>query len=509
MSDFPWLSALTFLPLAGALAIMALPRRSVHAIQAVAIGASAGSLIIAIWLFAVYQTAPSAEMRWLEELPWLPELGISYKMGIDGISVPMVLLSGIIGFTAVLMSLAIRERVKEFFALALAAISGAFGVFTALDLFFFILFYELASIPMFFLVGIWGSDKTGDGRPVTRQGAAMKLLIYLQLGGGLVLLGILGLYFGTGLQTFDFLALRTALRDQPGLLPSGVESALFLLLFVGFGIEAGLVPFHTWLPDGHSSAPTPLSMLLAGVLLKMGSYGIIRLGIELLPGGATYWVPLCATLAVINILYGGLCALRQTDIKVMIAYSSVSHMGMVFLGFACIASSGREHILYGLSGAMFQMFSHGVITALLFALAGTVYSIVHTRDLRQWGGLASRMPFFATLYVLGALASLGLPGMTGFVSELMVFLGAWTLNPVLCMMAIAGLIITTTYLLRSVQYAFYGPLNPRHQEARDASFAEGLPMVILAASTLIFGIFPGWMVSTMSETLLKIAERFG
>lgn len=511
MTDFPWLSVLTFLPLAGALVIMALPRTAERAIRGVAVVISALALVISVGLFAAYHADPGGGIRWLEELSWLPELGITYKLGVDGLSVPMVLLTGIIGFAAVMMSLGIGQRVQEFFALSLAALAGVYGVFVSLDLFFFILFYELASIPMFFLVGIWGSDKSGDGRPVTRQQAAMKLLIYLQLGGGLVLLGILGLYFFSGVQTFDFIELRTALQGRPGLIPPGVESALFLLFFIGFGIEAGLVPFHTWLPDGHSCAPTPLSMLLAGVLLKMGGYGIIRLGLELVPGGALRWMPLFSLFALVNILYGAVCALRQTDIKVMIAYSSVSHMGIVFLGLACINSTGQVHVLYGLSGAVFQMFSHGVITALLFALAGAIYTIIHTRDLRQWGGLASQMPFFATMYVLGALASLGLPGMTGFVSELMVFLGAWRLGPppVVCIMAICGLIITTTYLLRSVQYGFYGPLNPRHLEARDACLSERIPLMVLAIATLFFGILPGIMTSTMNFTLMQIAERFG
>lgn len=502
MSEWPILSLITLIPLFAALIILLIPARSVEAIRAVAIGATGLSGLLSGWLFRAYGELGKGDFQFVEELAWLPELGINYKLGVDGLSVPMVFLSGIICFTAAMMSSNVRSRQKEYYALALTAMSGVFGVFVCLDLFFLILFYELASIPMFFLVGIWGSDKAGGGRPVTRQSAAVKLLIYLQLGGGMVLLGILGLYYGSGLNTFDFTLLQQATFSPAW------QKALFLLLFIGFGIEAGLVPFHTWLPDGHSCAPTALSMLLAGVLLKMGGYGIMRLGIQLLPLGAGEWMDFFMYVALLNVIYGGLCALRQTDIKVMIAYSSVSHMGMVFLGMACVNAAGQEYVLFGLSGATFQMFSHGIITALLFALAGTIYEITHARNLMQWGGLAQPMPVFTTLYVFAALASLGLPGMTGFAAELMVLVGFWRTNPALCCVAIAGLVITTTYLLRSVQYGFYGPLNPKHRDVRDASPTEKVPLLLLALTTLAFGIMPGLMVDVMQPTLEIISKGY-
>lgn len=502
MSELPILSIITFLPLATAILILLLPGLNRKNIQALAIGGSGLSGLLSAWLFYDYQSHADSSFQYVEHLSWLPDMGIAYKLGVDGLSVPMMFLTGIICLTASIMSLSVRSREKEYFVLALTAMSGVYGVFASLDLFFLILFYELASIPMFFLVGIWGSDKAGGGRAVTRQQAATKLLIYLQLGGGLVLLGIFGLYFGSGLNTFDFTELQKATMS------AGWQKWLFLILFIGFGIEAGLFPFHTWLPDGHSCAPTALSMLLAGVLLKMGGYGIMRLGIQLLPEGAAHWMGFFMVVAVVNVIYGGFCALRQTDIKVMIAYSSVSHMGMVFLGLACVNAATVEAKMFGLSGAMFQMYSHGVITALLFALAGTVYEITHARDLMKWGGLASRMPFFASFYVLGAMASLGLPGMTGFAAELMVFIGFWQTSPYLCLFAILGLVITTTYLLRSVQYGFYGPLNPKHAEVRDANSAEKIALVILALSTLIFGILPSLMVDPMSATIEVISKGY-
>lgn len=494
------LSLLTWAPLLGALLIMCMPARAVRAIQAIAVAVTGFSLFESVHVFAHY-SAVRQGLAFEEKVVWLEKLGISYHLGVDGLSAPMVLLSGIICFTAAMISLDIGFRQREYFALALTAMSGVFGVFVSVDLFFFVVFYELASIPMFFLVGIWGSDKVGEGRAIHREKAAMKLLLYLQLGGGLVLLGILALYGASGLHTFDFPALLQAkysFRHQV---------LIFILLFVGFGIEAGLVPVHTWLPEGHSSAPTALSMMLAGVLLKMGGYGILRLGVQLLPEGAQACMGPIAWLAVLNVLYGGLCALRQTDIKVMIAYSSVSHMGMVFWGLACVNAYTPEGRLYGLAGAVFQMFSHGIITALLFALAGTVYHITHNRNLRAYGGLAIRMPFLATMYVLGAMASLGLPGMTGFAAELMVFLGAWQTNWPLVCFTVPGLVITTTYLLRSVQFVFYGPLNPEYVNARDASPSEIVPMVVLGFCTLLFGVIPALLMNPLMPTLVQIVER--
>jgi len=500
------LSAFLWLPLIAALLIILLPG-SARQYRTIAVTAGVGLLVLAAYIVTegATQLASLSDggFLFLEDRPWVTDLGISYKLGVDGLSLPMVLLSGIIACSSLMLSHNIKTRQREFYALSLVAICGVIGTFLALDMFFFILFYEMASIPMFFLVGIWGSDKSGDGRRITRNGAATKLLIYLQLGGAMVLLGLLGLYFlaaAGGVNSFDVVDLREVNYSL------GWQRILFAFLFIGFGIESGLFPLHTWLPDGHSCAPTPLSMLLAGVLLKMGGYGILRFGFEVLPEGARDLMPVFAILGLINLVHGALCALRQTDIKVMIAYSSVSHMGMVFLGLACINSPTEEGAMYGLTGAIFQMFSHGVITALLFGVAGTIYEVTHARDFRQWGGIAARAPRFAVFFIVGALASLGLPGFTGFASELSVFLGLFQTNRTLCAIAIFALILTTTYLLRAVQYGFYGPLNPKLLKMRDADRTETMVFAGLALTTLVFGCHPDILVSLFQvsvETLVR------
>ena len=493
------LSTFLWLPMVAAILVMVTPGQNSKAARHISVATG-----VALLLLSAYITSTGAGMLadagregflFVEDYEWLPDLGISYKLGVDGLSLPMVFLSGLVAFSSILLSHRVKTRQKEFYALALVAICGVIGTFLAIDMFFFILFYELASIPMFFLVGIWGSDKSGDGRRITKNGAATKVLLYLQLGGGFVLLGLMGIYFLSGINSFDLIDLR----EVP--FSPGWQRVLFAFLFVGFGIESGLFPLHTWLPDGHSCAPTPLSMLLAGVLLKMGGYGILRFAFDLLPNGARDLMPAFAILGVINLIYGGLCALRQTDIKVMIAYSSVSHMGMVFLGLACVNSPTEQGALYGMTGAIFQMFSHGVITALLFGVAGTIYEVTHARDFRKWGGIAGKSPRFAVFFIIGAMASLGLPGFTGFPSELSVFIGLFQTNRTLCVIAIFGLILTTTYLLRAVQYGFYGPLNPKLLEMRDADFTETLVFSVLALSSLVFGLYPEPLVNLFQSSV--------
>ncbi len=499
MSGTLFLNGLWMMPILGLIVILFVNAEDVRTIRWVACASTFISLVMSLLLWSQFNPGDTG-FQFRTEVPWFPHLHIAYIVAVDGLNMPMLVLSGIVAFTASLVSCNIQNRVKEYFILALASMAGVFGVFESMDLFFLVLFYELASIPMYFLVGMWGSLKKGKGRSVTLQYAATKLILYLQLGGALVLLSAIALYVLGPVQTFDFTAMQAAIQSHP--FDSGVQRWLFPLVFIGFGIEAGLVPFHVWLPDGHSSAPTALSMLLAGVLLKMGGYGIIRFGFQLLPHGALEWMPLFGVLGVINVIYGALNALRQTDIKYMIAYSSVSHMGMVFLGLATFNAMG-------FSGAIFQMFSHGVITALLFALAGYIYEKTHTRDMDEYGGLALKMPFLCITFVLGAFGSAGLPGMTGFVAEFLVFFGTWKYNWILAVFTAITLVYTAGYLLRAVQKIFYGSMKSDYAHVIDALPLERIPVTLLTVVTLVVGFCPRIILDTMQPAIDNLLKLYG
>ncbi len=494
------LVALVILPLvaAGLLALLPVTDRAAR------VGALATVLVttaIAIKVFITYQ---AGAQLWMFEAQseWLSSSGISVKVAVDGLASLMVLLTGIIGVTSFCFTTHISERQREFYAWYLLVLAGVYGVFIARDLLLFILFYEMASIPVFFLIGLWGSDKSGVGRKVQHQKAALKVLVYLQLGGALVLFGVLGMVLASGTGSFDMDLLQKASISALW------QKILFGVFLFGFGIEAGLVPFHTWLPDGHSSAPTALSMLLAGVLLKMGGYGLIRLGIEMLPLGAYTWSDWLAVFGVVNLLYGGLCALRQTDIKVMIAYSSVSHMGMVFLGLSTIHSGQSKAITFGVGGAIYQMFSHGILTSLAFAVAGTLYHYTHERNFRRWGGLASQVPILATFFMVAALGGCSLPGMTGFIAEIAVIIGSFIAFPILLLLATPSFFISALYPLRAVQYGLFGPLNPKLKDTPDAGPIEILGFSILTFVAILGGIYPQVFLSVIEGSLAVIKFFF-
>lgn len=498
--DVAPLTILLVVPLAAVLFIMMLPKEKINGIRSVAFLAGLLMLVVSITVYLGYDPHGA---RWQFQVlqDWIPSLRIAYHLGVDGISLPMVLLSGILNFAAIVASFGIKERAKEYFVLLLLVETGVVGTFVTLDLFFFILFYELASIPIYFLVGMWGSDGQQASRTwvTKREFSALKLILYLQLGGALILFSFFAFYFfapkaGLAFSTFDFIELSQANFGQIALFPK----IIFPLLFIAFGIEAGLFPFHTWLPDGHSAAPTAVSMILAGVLLKMGAYGMIRFAAGLMPDGAKLWLPFFSIIAVVNILYGAWCALRQTDLKYIIAYSSVSHMGIVFLGIASLT-------LAGWSGAVFQMFSHGIITALLFALAGLIYDKTHTRDVTQHGGLSSKMPFGAAAFVVAGLASLGLPSMSGFVAEFLTFVGSYGPYRLLMVLAAFSLVLTALYILLTVKRIFFGPLNPRYAGERyNTPWWEQLHVSGLIAVTFFFGLLPGTLLLVSQDSISSI-----
>jgi NADH-quinone oxidoreductase subunit M len=484
-------------PLAAAVLIMLTPRRNLLAVRLIAAAAASIALVLSIWLCYLYLTGLMHGLQFEDLLSWSPFGRINYHVAADGISLSLVLLTSLVIFCGVFASWTITHRTKEFYCLLLLLVTGVFGVFIAQDVFFFFLFYELAVLPMYLLIGIWG---TGP-----KEYSAMKLTLYLLVGSAFMLVGLLGIYFAAdpaslpgGQRTFDLVALSNAAY------PGNFQVIAFFLLYIGFGILAGIWPLHTWSPDGHASAPTAVSMLHAGVLMKLGAYGVLRIGFGCLPAGALTWAWLMGGIAVINIAYGAYVAMGQTDLKYVIAYSSVSHMGVVMLGLAC----GNE---VGMNGAVTQMFSHGIMTGLFFALVGLVYEKSHTRDIGAMGGLARRMPGIALAFTIGGLASFGLPGTSGFVAELLVFLGAirahagaypFPLFMIYAIVAVLAIVITATYVLRLLQRVFHGPLDEtKYGNIPDARTTEWVALVVLGALLVVVGVYPSPLTTLIGSSL--------
>ena len=486
------LSNILLTPMLAAVVLFLVPAARVNAIRAIGVVAAAITTVLAIWLFFVYDRQ-AAGFQFTSKVPWVPSLGIAYQVGVDGISVAMVLLTSIVLLAGALVSCSVQTRVKDFYILLAALVSGVFGVFVSLDLFFFYFFYELAVVPMYLLIGYWGS---GD-----KEYATMKLTLYLTAGAVVALIGLLLLYFSglTPTPTFDLLELKRAVEATGGL-SFARQQVLFPLLLVGFATIAPMWPLHSWSPIGHAAAPAAASMMHAGVLMKLGSYAIIRIAMTLLPQGAANWLPLVAVLCCFNIIYGGYVAMNQKDMKFVVGYSSSSHMGYVLLGIASIS-------VLGTSGAVFLMFAHGIMTALAFALIGFFYDQTHTRMLGDLGGLMEKLPFVGVLFVMMAMASLGLPGFANFASELMVLVGSWERYPIATILGVFGLVIGATYLLRMVKTAWLGPLNPRWASLRDAStLLERSPFLILLGTLLLFGFYPLPIVDLIQSGVAPIVQ---
>jgi NADH-quinone oxidoreductase subunit M len=489
---FPFLLVIVLSPLAGLIAILALPKGRLLAIRSVALSASLIALVCSIYVFAAYDRVAGG-MQFLQKITWVKTFGVSLTLGVDGISAPMVLLTAIVFLTAVLVSWSQeKKRVKQFFINLLFLVTGVFGVFSSLNLFFFFAFYELAVLPMFLLIGVWGSSA---GR-FTQEYGTWKLTLQLLGASVFVAFGIFSMWSLSGMGTFDIVALS---QHE---FPRSVQVAIFPILVLGFGTLAAIWPLHSWSPIGHATAPTAASMLHAGVLMKLGAYGLLRVGIGILPAGAAAWMPLVAVLATINIVYGALAAIAQTDFKFVIGYSSVSHMGLVTLGLATLNR-------VGIGGAVFQMFSHGIMTAAFFALVGIIYHQTHTRDIREFGGIATKIPIVAGIFVLAGLTSLGLPGTSGFVAEFLVFMGAFRTYRIIAVLAIIGSAITAAFILRVVRRVFYGTFNEKWAGLRDATAFEMIPLVILTGVQIFFGIHPGVLVSTINIGVKAIVARLG
>jgi NADH-quinone oxidoreductase subunit M len=508
VSRLPVLSIITAAPFVGALLIMFAARNRPALVRGLALASTAVSLVLSIHLSLAYRPDVGG-FQFTERYPLVPSIGVAVELGVDGISILMILLTSIIIVAGVFASWTVRVRDQEFYALLLTLVTGVFGVFCSLDLFVFFLFYELAVLPMYLLIGIWGS--TGHVRPRglfgwafgetgvgTKEYAAMKLTLYLLFGSAFILVGIFVLYFQAGMGSFSLVALQQAEYS------STVQSWVFLALYVGFGILAGIWPLHTWSPDGHASAPTAVSMLHAGVLMKLGAYGLVRVAMGVLPEGTIQWAPLVGTIATVNIVYGALSAMAQTDLKYVIAYSSVSHMGIVMLGAASLTEAG-------LNGSVFQMFAHGVMTGLFFALVGLVYEKAHTREIGKMGGFGRKMPGIAAAFTLGSLSSLGLPGLAGFVAEILTFLGAWqSASRWWLFPAVAGTFLTAIYVLRVAKRIFWGPLaEGEYAHLGDAEGPEWVSLVLLSAVIVLFGLVPGLLLGPVDRATVALLDRLG
>jgi NADH-quinone oxidoreductase subunit M len=505
------LSILLASPLSGALVLLFVPYKAFRTIRAVALASAIPTVLIAAALPALYDGAQGG-FQFQEVWPVIPSIGVDLRLAVDGISVALVVLTAAIYATAIFTSWKLREREKEFFLFLALLVCGVFGVFISLDLFLFFLFYELAVLPMYVLIGIWGSTMVipGQGpfrrafeavRVGTKEYGAMKLTLYLLAGSAFILVGLFVLWVEGGkflpAPTFDLLALR----EIP--LAPDLQTVLFLLFYVGFGVLAGIWPFHTWSPDGHAAAPAAGSMMHAGVLMKLGAFGVLRLCFDLLPAAAQEWAWLVGTVAVINIVYGAIAAGWQTDIKYLIAYSSVSHMGIVMLGMACLTEAG-------IAGSVFQMVSHGIMTALLFTIVNLVYHKAHVRDMTRMGGFGRAMPGLATAFTVAGLASLGLPGLSGFVAEFLVFLGAWrSAHAWWLFPAVLGAFITAIYVLRAVRTIFLGPLDPAFADLEDARGTERVTLVALGALLVVFGVYPRLLLDPIHVGVGELLSRLG
>lgn len=477
-AGFPFLSAILISCLAGFFIILCLPETRAREIKWVGAVCSGMTLALAIYLFFAYDKSRGG-LQFVETVQWIPSLGIQYFNAADGFNLPNLLLSGIVFFTGVLTMWELETRVKEFFALYFLMVTGVFGLFMSMDLFFIFVWYDVSLFPMYPLIAIWGTTRKEYG--------AMKLTLYLLAGSALILPAILYLFVQSGLNTFDIVRLM-----QPGTFTAYQQKFAFILLYLGFGILAGVWPFHTWSPVGHVAAPHGVSMVHAGVLMKIGAFGVLRVAMFLCPQGWHHWAQLMALLASIGIIYGVLVGLRQTDLKYVIGYSSVSHMGIVGLGLSTMTVSG-------LNGAVFQMFAHGVMTALLFSSVGYIYDRTHTKAIAELGGLSRIMPVASGYFIVAAMAGMGVPGLASFWGELLVLLSAFETYPIRGTLAISALAVSALFMLRVVQKTFYGPANPKYADLQDVPFSLGVPRMILVTVLILFGFFPSLLLD-MIET---------
>ncbi|GAK35884.1 complex I subunit 4 family protein [Bacteroides graminisolvens] len=470
--------------------------KGIKAIRGVMVAGSTALLVLSVVLTGMYLSERSggntAEMLFRADAVWYAPLHIAYSVGVDGISVAMLLLSAVIVFTGTFASWQMKVQTKEYFLWFTLLSMGVFGFFICIDLFTMFMFYEIALIPMYLLIGVWGSGR--------KEYSAMKLTLMLMGGSAFLLIGILGIYFGSGASTMNLLEIA-ALHN----IPFEQQCIWFPLTFLGFGVLGALFPFHTWSPDGHASAPTAVSMLHAGVLMKLGGYGCFRIAMYLMPEAANELSWIFLILTGISVVYGAFSACVQTDLKYINAYSSVSHCGLVLFAILMMNQTAS-------TGAVLQMLSHGLMTALFFALIGMIYGRTHTRDVRQLGGLMKIMPFLSVCYVIAGLANLGLPGLSGFVAEMTIFVGSFqhfdAFHRTMTILATTSIVITAVYILRLVGKILYGtPVNEEHLKLTDATWDERFAVICLIVAVAGLGLAPWWISNMIGDSVLPVVSQ--
>jgi len=511
LQSIPTLSIIVFLPAVVGLIIMLFPKERDDLVYKMALAAGFLSFLLSALMYFSFDVAAAQQAggqaaiyQFEEQYRWLPQLGLSYHVGVDGISAPLVLLTGIVMFTGVIISQRIQDRKREFFAFLFILATGVFGVFVSLDMFQLFFFYEIAVFPMYLLIVIWGWKQT-------REYAAMKLTLYLVIGSVVALVGGLAMYFASGLGTFDMLALEGAN------FPVEFQRLWFPFVFIGFAILGGIFPFHNWSPDGHVAAPTAVSMFHAGVLMKLGAFAALRVGIMLLPEGARYHLPWIIFLSLVNVVYGAYIAMVQNDFKYVIGFSSVSHMGLVIMGFATLNHDGMV-------GAGVQMVSHGIMTALFFAVVGMIYDQVHTRQLDELGGMVKYIPFVTVAFIIGGLVSMGMPGFSGFIAEFPIFMGVWGAKPLwngpawagvgdkpwIAMIAAVSIVITAGYIIRLIRRVFFGEF-PKEFEGHmhDVNPSEKFALALLCLVLVGIGMFPSVIVPMVETGVQRVLFLLG
>lgn len=498
------LNWILWFPVIGMIAVLLAPKGKDNTVRWIALVNTFITFVLTLVLYANFdESIPGMQPHLLVKTPWIEQFHIFYNLGIDGISLPMTILNGLLFFLCTLSSWTVEKNVKAYFALILMLQSSVFGVFFSLDFFLFYVYWEVMLLPMFFLIGIWGGEN--------REYAAIKFFLYTFFGSIIMLVGIIGLYYasGKGVDSFSIIALQGGKFSDVTIQLFGndfsFEKIFFWAMFLGFAIKVPVFPFHTWLPHAHVQAPTAVSVILAGVLLKMGTYGFLRIAFPIFPKATVEYSTIIAVLGLISVIYGALCAMAQDDVKKLIAYSSVSHMGFVMLGLSAMTTQG-------MNGAVLQMFNHGTSTAMMFLLIGILYERSHHRWIvrpdgtKGFGGLYTQLPKYSIVFIIGMFASLGLPGLSGFISEALIFLGIYSKFTTITVLAVFGLLIGAAYLLWMFKRMFFGEVIEECKDYEDMNGREIFYMLPLCVAVIVFGIYPSPLLNMMKSSVGQLVD---